>query len=40
MSSFEYLFVKGVPRWGSGGLRMVVFDAFQRAVRSIKCSLS
>ena len=22
MSSFEYLFVNGVPRWGSGGLRM------------------
>jgi aryl carrier-like protein len=22
VSSFEYLFVNGVPRWGSGGLRM------------------
>jgi hypothetical protein len=22
VSSFEYIFVNGVPRWGSGGFRM------------------
>jgi hypothetical protein len=24
VSSFEYLFVNSVPRWGSGGLRMTL----------------
>jgi hypothetical protein len=39
VSSFEYLFVNGVPRWGSGGLRMA-FLMLQQAVPCIKCSFN